>query len=105
MILYIDEAHPQDGWYIGDKPIYCIKQHKNIKDRKDGMSIIKNKLSPNVKVVLDNMNNDCKKFFGVQYERLYIIYKNKIYYQGGNGPFGYDLDEMELELQKLLLWM
>lgn len=102
ILLYIEEAHPEDGWYIGDSNIYCIKQHQNINERKNGMSIIKNQIHKNVNILLDNMNNDGKKYFGVQYERIYIVFDNKITYQGENGPFGYDLSDVELKLKELL---
>lgn len=48
-----------------------------------------------ISVYLDGMTNDVKRYFGVQYERLYVLYMGQIIYKGKPGPMGYDLDELE----------
>ena len=46
-------------------------------------------------VYVDSMDNKLKKFFGVQYERLYVVQNNNIIYQGGQGPMHYSLSDVE----------
>ena len=41
------------------------------------------------------MDNKANKDYGGHPERLYIILDNIIQYQGGMGPFYYNLDEAE----------
>lgn len=88
--IYIDEAHPKDGWYIGDENV--IYNHKSIEERCDASKYISEKMNH---VYVDSMDNKLKKFFGVQYERLYIIQNNKIIFQGGQGPMNYSLTDVE----------
>ena len=89
--IYIDEAHPKDGWYIGGTE--CIYNHKTIEDRYTASTYISNKVNNRV-VYLDTMDNNLKHFFGVQYERLYIIKNNIIIFQGGQGPMHYSLSDV-----------
>ena len=88
--IYIDEAHPKDGWYIGDEK--CIYNHKTIEERRDAAAYIAEKVN---NVYLDTMENKLKTFFGVQYERLYIIQNGIIVFQGGQGPMNYSLDKID----------
>ncbi len=88
--IYIDEAHPKDGWYIGGNE--SIYSHKTIQDRSDASKYISQKVD---NVYLDTMDNNLKHFFGVQYERLYIIKNNTIVFQGGQGPMNYSLSDVE----------
>lgn len=88
--IYIDEAHPKDGWYIGDTNV--IYNHKTLEDRCNASKHISEIVN---NVYIDTMDNKLKHFFGVQYERLYIIQNNKIIFQGGQGPMNYSLDDVE----------
>lgn len=88
--IYIDEAHPKDGWYIGDTKV--IYNHKTLEKRCEASKYISESVN---NVYADTMDNKLKQFFGVQYERLYIIQNNKIIFQGGQGPMNYSLDDVE----------
>lgn len=99
VVLYINEAHPVNGWYIGDD-LYKIPIHTSINDRKQAASYLDNEIHPNVHVFLDNLQNQGQKLFGTKYERLYVLQptndgKLRVVYQGGNGPFGYSLDDLD----------
>lgn len=96
IVLYINEAHPTNGWYIGDE-LYKIKTHTSIHDRKQAASYLDDDLHRDVHVFLDNLENQGQTTFGVKYERLYVLHPSKmqVLYQGGNGPFGYDLDDLD----------
>ena len=41
------------------------------------------------------MDNKANKAYGALPERLYILLNGKIAYMGGQGPFGYKIDEVE----------
>lgn len=98
VVLYINEAHPVNGWYIGDD-LYKIPIHTSINARKQAASYLDDEIHPTVHVFLDNFQNQGQKMFGVKYERLYVVqrWKNtlQVLYQGGNGPFGYNLDDLD----------
>lgn len=100
-MLYINEAHPSNGWFIGD-PIHIIGDHISINDRQSAADRI---ALPHIHTWLDDMDNTGQKFFGVKYERLYVIDKGVVVYQGGNGPFGYSLDDLDAFLQVMYALM
>lgn len=93
-IIYIDEAHPRDGWFIGDAQGPVIYNHTDIQHRRVAAEKYLVLDSP-IPVYLDDMTNDVKRYFGVQYERLYVLYMGQIIYKGKPGPMGYDLAELE----------
>ena len=45
------------------------------------------------------MDNAVNKAFGAMPERLFILMNNKIVYQGGMGPFFYNLEEVKMWLE------
>lgn len=51
-------------------------------------------------VYVDLMANEANTKYGAFPERLYIIYRGKIEYFGGIGPFGYTLPPVRDWLQK-----
>lgn len=93
--IYIDEAHPTDGWFIGGN--VKINKHKTLQERVDASQIVSRNVSE--RVYCDSMNNNCKIFFGVQYERLYVVHNHIIIYQGGQGPMDYSLDDVAIFIQ------
>ena len=50
-------------------------------------------------LLVDSMENQANQMFGAYPDRLYIVYKGKIDYQSGYGPFGYKVEELEDRLQ------
>lgn len=53
-------------------------------------------------MVVDTMWNTANVAYGATPERLYIIKDGKILYQGGVGPFLYDLSELSGYLNKII---
>ena len=45
------------------------------------------------------MDNKAGAAYAAMPERLYIVLDGKIVYEGDQGPFGYNLDEVELYLE------
>ena len=46
------------------------------------------------------MQNEANDAYGAWPERLYIIQQGKIVYEGGTGPYNYNLGEVEKWLEK-----
>lgn len=53
-------------------------------------------------VLVDFMTNEAQEKFAAYPERLYIVQKGKIVYQGQRGPFDYDIQEMIDVLKSLI---
>ena len=45
------------------------------------------------------MEDKANKAYGALPERLYILFNGKITYMGGQGPFGYKINEVEFWLK------
>uniref|UniRef100_A0A4W5N4V7 Iodothyronine deiodinase n=3 Tax=Salmoninae TaxID=504568 RepID=A0A4W5N4V7_9TELE len=92
VVVYIEEAHPSDGWMSSDAP-YQIPKHRCLEDRLSAAQIM-NREVPGCLVVADSMDNSSNAAYGAYFDRLYILQDGKIVYQGGRGPEGYRISEL-----------
>lgn len=92
LLVYIEEAHPSDGWVSTDAA-YQIPRHQCLQDRLKAAQLM-NQRVPGCPVVVDTMDNDSNAAYGAYFERLYIIQEGKVIYQGGRGPEGYKIFEL-----------
>jgi len=102
VVIYIEEAHASDGWKFAGN--YDINIHRTIKDRLEAGKLLKghNILPPSTEIFVDSMEDETNKVYAALFERLYVIQSNQIVYQGGPGPFKYDLDDLEIWLSTSL---
>ncbi|KAL9976423.1 hypothetical protein ACROYT_G013722 [Oculina patagonica] len=100
LVVYIEEVHPVDGWAF--KNNYKIRQHRTIEERCAAAKLLLPHLPAGVPVVVDTMFNTANIAYGATPERLYIIKDGIIICQGGVGPFRYDLQEVNLCLNKII---
>ncbi|KAB0344654.1 hypothetical protein FD754_021580 [Muntiacus muntjak] len=104
LLVYIDEAHPSDGWAVpGDSSLFFeIKKHQNQEDRCAAAHQLLERFSlpPQCRVVADRMDNNANVAYGVAFERVCIVQRQKIAYLGGKGPFFYNLQEVRRWLEK-----
>ncbi|MBN3298741.1 IOD3 deiodinase, partial [Amia calva] len=92
LLVYIEEAHPSDGWVSSDAP-YQIPKHRCLEDRLKAAQIMNLEI-PGCLVVADTMENSSNAAYGAYFERLYILHDGKVVYQGGRGPEGYRISEL-----------
>ncbi|CAL8296989.1 unnamed protein product [Arctogadus glacialis] len=92
LVVYIEEAHPSDGWVSSDAP-YQIPKHRCLEDRLSAAQLMRLEV-PGCAVVVDNMENATNAAYGAYFDRLYILHDGKIVYQGGRGPEGYRISEL-----------
>lgn len=93
LIIYVEEAHPTDGWYFTNK--YTVASHKTLQDRIESalnLSIDRELPCP---LVVDSMDDACQLAYGGHPERLFVIQDGRIIYHGGKGPQNYSLPELE----------
>lgn len=64
-----------------------------MQDRIRAAAILQSKI-PEAQVYADNFDNSIGWAYGAHPERLYVLLDGKIVYQGGIGPFFYDLNEL-----------
>jgi hypothetical protein len=99
--VYINEAHPTDGWRSGfnDKAGIKIAQATNFEERLKAACECCEGLNMTVPLVIDGIDNRVGKAYSGFPDRLYLIDKNgKVAYKGGRGPFGFIPQELEQSL-------
>ncbi len=107
IIIYIKEAHASDGWKFDGSQYSFIANHRDIQDRIEAVKIMVEKAKINIE---DNINLYCDTFddhtnhlFRGWPERLYVLYDQKILYQGENGPVGYSIPSLDFFLKTNVL--
>lgn len=103
LLVYIDEAHPSDGWAApGVSSSFEVKKHRNQEDRCAAAHQLLKRFSlpPQCQIVADCMDNNANVAYGVSFERVCIVQRQKIAYLGGKGPFFYNLQEVQLWLEQ-----
>lgn len=98
LLVYIEEAHPSDGWASSDAP-YQIPQHQCLQDRLRAAQLMLQE-APGCRLVVDTMDNASNAAYGAYFERLYIIQERMVVYQGGRGPDGYKISELRHWLEQ-----
>ncbi|KAK7152790.1 hypothetical protein R3I93_010879 [Phoxinus phoxinus] len=104
LLVYIDEAHPSDGWAAPPMEHFSfeVRKHRNLEERMFAARKLLEHFSlpPQCQWVADCMDNNANVAYGVSYERVCIVQKNKIAYLGGKGPFFYNLKDVLHWLEK-----
>jgi len=98
LLVYIEEAHPSDGWVSSDAP-YQIPRHRCLEDRLSAARLMLSEV-PGCSVVVDTMDNPSNAAYGAYFERLYILREETVVYQGGRGPEGYRISELRNWLEQ-----
>uniref|UniRef100_A0A8C5WJ37 Iodothyronine deiodinase n=1 Tax=Leptobrachium leishanense TaxID=445787 RepID=A0A8C5WJ37_9ANUR len=98
LLVYIEEAHPSDGWVSTDSP-YQIPRHQSLQDRLAAAQLMLQG-APGCRVAADTMSNASNAAYGAYFERLYVILEGEVVYQGGRGPEGYSISELRVWLER-----
>ncbi|XP_078371617.1 type I iodothyronine deiodinase-like [Oculina patagonica] len=97
LTVYIEEAHPCDGWAF--KNNVTIPQHQTIEERCKAAQLMLDSVEFNCPVMVDNMDDEGNKAYAGSPIRLYIIKDQQIEYAGGTGPTFYKPKEVKQWLQ------
>lgn len=98
VVVYIEEAHPTDGWVSSDAP-HQIPTHRSLKDRLRAAQLMVAAVPESI-VVVDTMDNASNAAYGAYFERLYVLRDDRVVYQGGRGPEGYRISELRTWLEQ-----
>lgn len=104
LLVYIDEAHPSDGWVAPPMGSSCfnVRKHQNLEERLGAARKLTEHFSlpPQCQLVADCMDNNANVAYGVSNERVCIVQQRKIAYLGGKGPFFYNLKDVRQWLEQ-----
>jgi hypothetical protein len=105
LVVYIREAHPEDGWVVNlnrDEDIGFLDP-TNDDERLEAATSCAIRLKIRMPVVVDEIDDKIASAYGALPDRLYLIGKGgKVAYQGGEGPWGFDPNKLEEALKKAI---
>ena len=107
--IYIEEAHAADEWRLPESSVEKelqknnddpIRMHDSIHDRIQAAALFVKRKQIKCDVLCDGWHNGVLHSYQSWPERIYIIIDGVVVYQGGIGPFHYDLDEVETWMEE-----
>jgi hypothetical protein len=113
--IYIREAHPVDGWWIGDglmgfmlklsrsKASINTYDPKTIEERRAVAGKCETTLQYGIRTVIDGMDDAVNKAYAAWPTRLYLVgIDGRVVYAGGLGPFGFKPPEFKAAIEHSL---
>lgn len=104
-IIYIREAHPQNGWQVPNNLLDDILFDEPTTDaeRTEAAASCQIAMDLHMPMLLDSIENDIdKNYVGLPMRQFLIDAEGKIVYHGAKGPFGWDDEAFEESLKELL---
>jgi len=104
-VVYIKEAHPEDGWVLNSNRGQGIAVTDPVSDgeRSQVGTICSLQLHIRMPVLLDAVDDGVARAYGAWPDRLYLIGRNgRVAWQGGPGPFGFKPDELDAAIRNEL---
>jgi hypothetical protein len=101
-VVYIKEAHPEDGWVLADnrREGIAFADPTSARGRADAAQTCAVSLAVRIPVLLDGLDNEVARQYGGWPDRLYLIGADgRVAYQGGEGPFGFLPEELEAAIE------
>jgi hypothetical protein len=98
LIVYIREAHPEDGWVLEEnrEDGIALRDPVSAAERAEVAATCAVRLTSSIPMVVDGPDDRVGRAYGGWPDRLYLIGADgRIAYQGGEGPYGFLPDELE----------
>ena len=96
-IVYIREAHPEDGWVLVDnrREEIAIDDPTSLDERADAAAACALRLRTSIPILLDDVDDAVASAYGGWPDRLYLIGRDgSVAFQGEVGPFGFKPEEL-----------
>ena len=104
-VVYIKEAHPEDGWVLtkNREQEIAVRDPTSLTARKDVAEACAVRLQITMPVLLDGIDNEVARRYGGWPDRLYLIGRDgRVAFQGEEGPFGFRSEELEAAIESEL---
>ena len=91
-VVYIREAHPEDGWVLESNREAGIALRDPATDeaRIETATTCATRLHTTIPVLVDGLDDAVASAYGAWPDRLYLIGRDgRVAFQGGEGPFGF----------------
>jgi hypothetical protein len=97
-IVYIKEAHPEDGWALtyNRRSGIEIQDPQSTAERTETATACALRMRTSIPVLIDEIDNQAARAYGGWPDRLYLIGTDgRVAFQGAEGPFGFKPDQLE----------
>ena len=104
-VVYIQEAHPIDGWQLDDnvEDDVLVSSTASDEERVQVAGVCMTKLGVELPAIVDEADDRVEQAYTGWPDRLYVIdIDGRIAYKSAAGPFGFKPSEVEATLQRLL---
>ena len=104
-IVYIREAHPEDGWVLADnrREEIALEDPASLEERADAAEACVVRLRTRIPVLLDDVDDAVALAYGGWPDRLYLIGRDgRVVFQGGRGPDGFKPEELAAAIETAL---
>jgi hypothetical protein len=103
LVVYIREAHPEEGWILPEnrRSGVAVNEPRTDEERRTVASTCAVDLRMRMPMVVDGVDNAVASAYGGWPDRLYLVGRDgRIAFQGGEGPFGFKPDELERAIER-----
>ena len=104
-VVYIKEAHPEDGWVLATnrEQEIAVVDPASEKERTALAGTCAVQLEIRMPVLIDGIDNETARKYGGWPDRLYLIGQDgRIAFQGEEGPSGFKPQELEHAIKSAL---
>ena len=101
-MVYIQEAHPDDGWQMNTNYADEVVFNQPVTDseRAKIAHACINRLAITIPVLLDTVSNEIDRLYAAVPSKLYVIDPHgTIAYRSGPGPWEFDIDSWEAAIR------
>jgi len=101
-IVYIREAHPEDGWVLADnrREEIAVADPVSLEERAAAADACALRLRTRIPILLDELDDAVASAYGGWPDRLYLIGRDgRVAFQGEVGPFGFKPEELAHALE------
>lgn len=101
-IVYIKEAHPEDGWALtyNRRSGIGLQDPQSTEERTEVATSCALRMRTSIPVLIDEINNEVARQYGGWPDRLYLVGKDgRIAFQGDEGPFGFKPEQLDQAIQ------
>jgi hypothetical protein len=113
-MIYIREAHPTDGWWLGggatglalklyrSKVATDVADPKTLNERRVVAEQCETALEYEIPTLVDEIDDPVNKAYAAAPTRIYLVdIDGNVAYAGGLGPFGFRPSELRDAIEKL----
>jgi Iodothyronine deiodinase len=104
-VVYIQEAHPIDGWQLDDnvEDDVLVSSTASDEERVQVAGVCMTKLGVELPAIVDEADDRVEQAYTGWPDRLYVIdIDGRIAYKSAAGPFGFKPSEVEATLKRLV---